>query len=152
MEYRFVIDTMLEKLARWLRLIGCDAIFNSRMDPKKLIQIANEEGRVFVTRRRFLPEDADIKYLHKLNTEDFEEQLKNMIEVFKIDYQNNLFTRCVECNEKVVKVDKEVVKDRVPKMSWEGFSEFYECPRCKKVFWKGAHYNNTVKKLEKIMR
>lgn len=152
MEYKFVADTMLEKLARWLRIIGCDVVFDSRMELKELINIANIQSRVFITRRRYMPEDIEIKKLHKLLSEDFEEQFRDIVETFRLDYQDKIFTRCTRCNQEVVKVSKDSVKDRVPAMSWSGFNDFYECPSCKKVFWKGAHFNNTIKKLEKIMR
>lgn len=152
MEHKFVVDTMLEKLARWLRIIGCDVVFDSKMDLKELINIANSQSRVFITRRRYLPEDIEIKRLHKLFNENFEAQFRNVVETFEIDYKENIFTICTKCNLKVVKVGKDTVKDRVPEMSWNGFEEFYECPGCKKVFWKGAHFKNTIKKLEKMMR
>ncbi|RCK71700.1 MAG: hypothetical protein IGBAC_0791 [Ignavibacteriae bacterium] len=143
---------MLEKLARWLRIIGYDVIFNPKMELIELIQIANYQNRIFVTRRRYLPMDVTINNLYKLMSENFEEQFRDVVEKFGLDIKSGIFTRCTDCNEIVVKVEKESVKDRVPEMSWQGFQEFYECPKCKKVFWKGAHYKNTIRKLEKIMR
>lgn len=152
MECKFVADTMLEKLARWLRIIGCDVVFDPKMDLKELINIANSQSRVFITRRRYLPEDIEIKKLHKLLSENFEEQFRNVVDTFQLNYKEKIFTRCTKCNQEVIRVSKELVKDRVPEMSWAGFEDFYECPSCKKVFWKGAHFKNTMKKLEKIMR
>ncbi|MDP2208174.1 MAG: Mut7-C RNAse domain-containing protein [Bacteroidota bacterium] len=149
---KFVADTMLEKLARWLRLIGNDVVYDSYKPLKELVDISNSEERVFLTRRKSFPESITPVTLYDICSENFDVQMKRVIAQFSLDINAKLFTRCVECNVEVEKViDKETVKDRVPQRSWEGFTEFYECPKCKKVFWKGAHIINTMKKLSRIL-
>ncbi|MBU2636999.1 MAG: Mut7-C RNAse domain-containing protein [Bacteroidetes bacterium] len=149
---RFVADTMLEKLARWLRILGYDVVFDSSKSLKELIEISNGEERVFLTRRKKFPEGVAAETLYDLCSENFNEQITRVIKQFDLDVKSKLFTRCIDCNVEVVKViDKETIKGKVPRMSWEGFNDFYECPNCKKVFWKGAHIKNTVNKLNEIM-
>lgn len=149
---KFVTDTMLEKLARWLRLIGTDVVYDSSKSLKELVNISNAEGRVFLTRRKSFPDGITPVTLYDLCSEDFNEQMRRVITQFGLDTTTKLFSRCVDCNVEVIKVnDNETVKDRVPQRSWEGFTEFYECPKCKKVFWKGAHITNTMKKLSRIL-
>lgn len=149
---KFVADTMLEKLARWLRLIGNDVVYDSSKSLKELVDISNNEERVFLTRRKSFPEVITPVTLYDLCSEDFDEQMKRVIAQFGLDINAKLFTRCVECNVEVEKVnDKETIKNRVPHRSWAGFTEFYECPKCKKVFWKGSHIINTMNKLSRIL-
>lgn len=148
---KFVADTMLEKLARWLRIIGYDVIFDSSKKLEELVEIANYEERVFLTRRKSFPEEIAPIILYDLVSDNFTDQLRLVIEQFELDYQTRLFSRCTDCNVEVVRVEKADIKDRVPEKSWQGFDEFFECPTCKKVFWKGAHLKNTLNKLKKIL-
>lgn len=149
---RFVADTMLEKLARWLRILGCDVIYDKHKNLRELAKIADNENRIFITRRKNFPDGFKVNSLFNIPSEIFEVQLKIVVDHFQIDYTKSLFSRCTRCNELVTKVEKELVRERVPVMSWQGFQDFYECPICKKVFWKGAHLKNTLKKIQKILR
>ncbi len=148
---KFVADTMLEKLARWLRIIGCDVIFDSSKSVEDLIDIANRENRVFLSRRKSFPVEKKPEALFDLCEGGFAEQFKKVIVHFDIDYMTKLFSRCTECNAEVVLTDKNQVRNIVPEMSWRGFNEFFQCPKCKKVYWRGAHLDNTINKLKKIL-
>ncbi len=149
---KFVADTMLEKLARWLRLIGNDVVYDSSKSFKELVNISNSEERVFLTRRKSFPEGISPIIFYDVCSENFDVQMKRVITQFGLDINATLFTRCIECNVEVEKVkNKETVNGRVPQRSLEGFTDFFECPKCKKVFWKGAHTTNTLKKLSRIL-
>ncbi len=149
---KFVADTMLEKLARWLRLIGNDVVYDSSKSLKELVEISNNQKRVFLTRRKSFPENLLPLNVFEVKGENFELQLKSVIVQYGLDINTKLFTRCVDCNVYVKKInDKETIKEKIPLRSWEGFNEFNECPNCKKVFWKGAHFKNTMCKLGKII-
>jgi len=53
---KFVADTMIQKLARWLRILGYDVVSDSTKSLKNLIEISNKEERIFITRRKSFPE------------------------------------------------------------------------------------------------
>lgn len=149
---KFVADTMLEKLARWLRILGYDVIYDFSKSLKELVEISNSDERVFLTRRKSFPENMIPISVFLVGGEKFDLQLKNVIVQFGLDINSKLFTRCVDCNVEVAKVsDKETIKEKVPLRSWDGFNEFYECLNCGKVFWKGSHITNTMKKLNRIL-
>ena len=48
--YRFVVDVNVGRLARWLRVMGYDAVFPRDCDDNGLVRIALKENRVLVTR------------------------------------------------------------------------------------------------------
>jgi uncharacterized protein len=149
---KFVADTMIEKLARWLRIFGYDVVSDSSKTLNELISISNKEDRVFLTRRRSFPDGPQPLILFDVRSENFNDQLKRVITQFALDIESNLFTRCVECNVEVKRVnEKQTVQGRIPQKTFEGFDEFFECPICKKVFWRGAHVKNTLKKLNSIL-
>ncbi len=46
----------------------------------------------------------------------------------------------MECNGWLQKVDKAAVSEVLPPLTKEAFTEFYQCTACRKVYWKGSHY------------
>ncbi|MHA1586561.1 MAG: DUF5615 family PIN-like protein, partial [Candidatus Heimdallarchaeota archaeon] len=52
---KFVVDQMYRRLARWLRMLGYDAVFNSDFVDQDFILLAKEENRIILTR------DEDLK-------------------------------------------------------------------------------------------
>jgi len=47
---KFIVDHNVGKLAKWLRLMGYDALFFDGSDDSQLIRTALAEGRVILTR------------------------------------------------------------------------------------------------------
>jgi len=47
---RFIVDTNVGGLARWLRMVGYDALFISDIDDEGLIAIGLKEKRVVLTK------------------------------------------------------------------------------------------------------
>ncbi len=44
------------------------------------------------------------------------------------------------CNSTLLPESKESIRDRVDPDIYNCFSEFFYCPTCNKVFWKGSHF------------
>ena len=51
---RFVVDTMLGRLARWLRAMGYDTLYPGQAEDRRLLQLSRAEERILVTRDRML--------------------------------------------------------------------------------------------------
>ena len=45
----FIVDSMLGKLATWLRLTGNDAMFSTKINDNEFLRIAIDTGRVLLT-------------------------------------------------------------------------------------------------------
>ncbi len=148
---KFVADTMIGKLARWLRILGYDVKYDSSLPLKQLVDTSNREHRVFLTRRKSFPNGITPTTLFNVCSEYFPKQLHMVVHQFGLDTETGLFTRCVECNEVVRPVKKSAVKGNVPEKSWKGFDEFFECPGCHRVYWAGSHRINTLKRLRGIL-
>ncbi len=147
---RFAVDRMLGKLAKWLRLLGYDTFYDSDLPFEKLVERSKAEGRILITRNSKVHEVAEVNQFLHLQTERFENQLRTVTETFSLDLESHRFSRCTKCNVEVVGVEKEKVKHLVPLKSYEGFSDFYQCPRCQKVYWGGTHVHNTLQRLRRI--
>ncbi|RLC68921.1 MAG: twitching motility protein PilT, partial [Chloroflexi bacterium] len=49
-EPRFIADVNVGRLAKWLRILGYDTLFQRDLDDDELIRIAVREGRVLLTK------------------------------------------------------------------------------------------------------
>ncbi len=47
---KFLADGMLGKLARWLRMLGQDVTYSTKLSDNELLGLAKAEGRVLLTR------------------------------------------------------------------------------------------------------
>jgi uncharacterized protein with PIN domain len=139
---------MLIKLGKYLRILGYDAAWDTALRTHELIVRANSEGRVFLTRNTHIPDQypAPVRML-LLSSTDPVEQLRRTSAVFGLD-AGELFARCVRCNVRLDSVaEKKTIESRVHPNVYARFEQFYTCPSCGTVFWKGSHVRNTCAKL-----
>ncbi|MEM4469791.1 MAG: Mut7-C RNAse domain-containing protein, partial [Desulfurococcaceae archaeon] len=142
-EPRFIVDNMLGTVARWLRILGYDTVYDKKAEDWQVLRRAELEKRVIVTRDRALHNKA-IKLGLKsilLWEDGMADRLAHVAVVtgirLSVDFQR---TRCPEDNTPLVKVDKEKVKEKVPLNVYKLHGDFWECPRCGKVYWIGSHW------------
>ena len=50
----FIVDTMLGTLAKWLRILGFDTLYEAGMDDDIILKLATENGRIIISRDREL--------------------------------------------------------------------------------------------------
>ncbi|MBO8174362.1 MAG: Mut7-C RNAse domain-containing protein [Thermococcus sp.] len=143
MKPKLIADMMLGRLARWLRLYGYDTVYGVK-DDNKIIEIAEKEGRIILTRDEELAKRAKNVILIKSNK--FEEQIKQLMELgFTF---NELFpenARCPKCNGLIKEISKEKIKDKVPPGVYGKYNEFYICTECGQVYWPGRQWEEMVK-------
>ncbi|MFN3134444.1 MAG: Mut7-C RNAse domain-containing protein [Candidatus Kryptonium sp.] len=147
---RFVADVMLGKLAKWLRLLGYDTIYDPKLSTKELVKIANEEERLFLTRSKRVVEEFGAKNFYIVKAEKFKEQLNEVIKNLNLNTETNLFSRCSICNVEIVEVEKSNIINLIPEETAKSFEEFYQCPKCGKIYWNGSHTARIVKTLKEI--
>ena len=145
---RFAVDKMLGRLATWLRLIGQDATYGAHLGGRNLIRHARTEQRTIVTRDgRVRRAATDLPVLF-ITSDDFREQLRQVIHARHLDPFAALFSRCTVCNTAVVGVPKAEVMDAVPPYVFRTQERFVRCPRCQRVFWAGTHDTRVRQELE----
>jgi len=149
-EPKFLADSMLGKLARWLILLGYDAAYGGATGQAdtSLQEQALREGRVFLTRDTRIPEVAGLRMI-VVRPEQFEDQLRCVFKVLglKLD-RARLFTRCTYCNRALERVPREEALPLVPPLVREMQADFRRCPSCQRMYWNGTHTQRTAAKLE----
>ena len=156
MEARFIVDMNVGKLARWLRMIGYDALFINGIDDDRLIDIALAEERVVLTKdtqimRRRVVTSGRLKVV-LIEKDNPKEQLGQVVKTLSLDWQSGQFTRCLECNHKLVPRTQEEVKELVPPYVFRTQNQYMQCPSCLRVYWRGTHWQRMRGELERLIK
>ena len=148
---RFICDSMLGKLTKYLRILGFDAISISNLDALNTYKNLVDTPLLFTRRRKTISYQPMIL----IKTNRIEEQIKEIENSIKPYINGNDFmTRCIECNALLESTEKENIEARVPEYIYHHHEEFKVCPSCKKVYWEGTHtkhikkWTTTLKPLE----
>ena len=140
-----LVDAMLGRLAKWLRLAGYDAAYWRDGSDEALIDRAQAEGRLIVTRERQLAGRRGVHALF-IAAETLDAQIAEARAALGGDPQP--FTRCAECNAALADLAREAARDLVPPYVWSTQTEFRRCPGCGRVYWKGTHWPAVQARLE----
>ncbi len=142
---RLLVDAMLGRLAKWLRLAGYDAEYWREGSDEALMARAQAEGRLIVTRDSGLAGRRGVRAL-RIHTEDLEGQIAETRAALGRAPQP--FTRCPECNGVLSALAHADARDQVPPYVWHTQHEFRRCDRCGRVYWKGTHWPALNARLE----
>lgn len=148
---RFIVDSMLGSLARWLRILGYDTVYAKGWHDARILEVAAEESRVVVTRDHGLYRRALRRGLETvLVGEDPAEALALLNLRFGIRLEANPDeSRCPLCNAPLRRASREEVKGRVPPRVYERYTEFWVCTGCGQVYWRGGHWRGIEETLRK---
>lgn len=148
---RFVADAMLGKLAKWLRILGCDTAYDPDLADGELAERAIREGRVVLTRDTLLIQRRAVRDNHFLvRAESCRDQLREVVDRFRIDPSGQPFTRCVRCNELLEGVPRRRAAGKVPPHVYDTREEFASCPGCGRIYWNATHRARMEKCLEAL--
>ncbi len=137
---RFVVDSMLGSLARWLRILGYDAEYESQRDDPELVRLARAEDRVLLTRDHMLANRRGVRSLF-IESQDLDEQLAQVTAAFPLS-PGQYEGRCPVCNTALIVATPEEVEGAVPPYVLQHHRRFQRCPGCRRVYWRGSHWRN----------
>ncbi|MFN2116916.1 MAG: Mut7-C RNAse domain-containing protein [Candidatus Promineifilaceae bacterium] len=149
---RFLLDNHLGRLARYLRLLGFDALyFNNELDDEQLSNLSHESQRVLLSRDRGLLKRSQVIYGYCLRTTDSYDQLKSVIRRFQLVDKIEPWKRCLRCNGILQPVEKDVVMESLQPKTKLYFEEFQQCAACNQVYWRGSHTENLQAFLDRFL-
>jgi uncharacterized protein with PIN domain len=150
MPLRFILDVHLGRLARLLRLSGFDTYYETLAADATIAQIAAKEDRIVLTRDIGLLKHKIIDWGYWLRSQHRDEQFKEVACRFNLWSSFSPFTFCLACNGKIQEVSKKSIINQIPANAGLYFQSFYQCQGCKRVYWKGSHYEHMIKTLERL--
>lgn len=148
---KFVADRTLGKLCRKLRTLGFDVVYWSGGPTAEAARFAQSENRYLLTRsHKIPPEFKELKFLI-VQENDPPKQVQELFSKLSLKLEEeNIFSRCLLCNEPLKKMLKEEVAGRVPDFIFRLYDTFHSCPRCQRIYWPGTHWERMKKELAKI--
>ncbi|MFO7527065.1 MAG: Mut7-C RNAse domain-containing protein [Ignavibacteriaceae bacterium] len=148
---KFVCDVHLGKLAKNLRMIGIDSDYKNNYTAREIVNISLNERRTILTRDPGLLKRSEVTHGYFVRNSIPLEQTKEIVTRFQLQNNINEFSRCIECNSKLVETEKDKIIHRLPKRISKAHDDFYLCSECNKIYWKGSHFDNMLLKLKLIM-
>ena len=146
-EPRFVADVHLGTLARYLRLLGFDTIWERHLADEAIIDIAGQESRIILTRDMGILKNGRVTHGYWLRETDPMQQLEEVVRALDLGRRIEPYTRCMECNGTLEKTKRRDAARSVPLQVFLVYRDFKRCTSCKRVYWRGSH----LKRLSKIV-
>lgn len=148
-EPKFLIDFMLGRLAKWLRIFGYNTAYIEEKDRPQRILKSLQENRILLTRDHSLSKKRAWK-LVLIKSDHLKEQIRQVVdEIGIIVSRDRLFERCTICNIPIEHIqNKQEIKDSVPEYVFQTQDDFSRCPGCKRIYWPGTHWDLLLKDLK----
>lgn len=138
--HAFIADAQLGGLARFLRMLGFDTLYDNAFSDRAILDIATRERRAILTRDRELLKCREVLRGGFVHARKPEMQLREVAERFDLAPEARPFTLCLHCNLGLRSVDKASIAARLPERIVAQYTAFMLCPGCERVFWQGTHW------------
>ncbi len=153
---RFVADGHLGKLARNLRLLGLDTVYERDADDPRLLEIMVAENRVLLTRDRPLLTHGIVHHGYCPRSDESEAQTREVLRRFELTGGNtevSPFSRCLHCNGVLEAVDKaEVLAPLAAEpLTLRYYDDFRRCPGCQRIYWPGTHTHKLASLVTRLL-
>ncbi len=151
-EPRFLADVMLGSLARWLRILGYDTVYDNRIPDLEIVKRALGEDRLVLSRDRRLCRRKALADRHLLiESQRLDGQLLQVLQFLEAPLPARLArSRCVRCNGELAPLKRAAARGRVPSYVWRTQQRFKECAGCRRVYWSGTHQQRMLQRLRRF--
>jgi uncharacterized protein with PIN domain/sulfur carrier protein ThiS len=147
---KFVADVHLGRLTKYLRMMGLDVLYKNNFNDDEIVQLSLKEKRAILTKDRGILKRNEVTHGYFVRSTKLEEQVKEVLKRFDLQKEIKEFSRCIECNELLKLVKKEEVINHLPPKVSHSQNEFYICPACNKIYWKGTHYQRMLSFIKRL--
>jgi uncharacterized protein with PIN domain len=154
---RFVADGHLGKLARNLRLLGLDTVYERDAEDRRLLEIMATENRALLTRDRRLLMHSVVRHGYCPRSAEPEEQTREVLGRFGLTCDSGYlepYSRCLRCNALLQSVSKSAVLDILSgePLTLRYYHEFWRCTGCGRIYWPGTHFGKLASRSRRLLR
>lgn len=145
---KFVADSMLGKLAKWLRVLGYDTLYRSSYRPGEMEQLMKEDRLLLSRHGKAVNPYGHMVLLHADRAGAQLIELRDRIDL-PLE-RSKWFTRCLICNGDLIRTQPDEVRDHLPEyVFYHHLTEIRFCASCGKYYWPGSHRARMVHQLRK---
>ncbi len=149
----FVVDEMLWKLGRFLRIAGFDTLMPRPTTDEELAKISMDEGRVLLTRDKDLSNRNDV-ISFRIREEHLVDQLKELKDGLDLGLFKRNGSRCPSCGyilrSKMKEEFGQDIPSGIPPKVFDRIDMYYVCTKCGKSYWRGKHWDGISNVLDKF--
>ena len=132
---------MLGSLAKRLRLLGFDVLYDPSLDDNAVLRISLEQNRIILTRDAGLAARPLASNHVLISSDHVDGQARQVLDSGHLQDAEPL-SRCSDCNAELVLLGRNDARDRVPGHVHATVSIFFHCSQCGRVYWRGSHVKN----------
>jgi len=143
---------MVERLGRWLRIMGVDCARTGQVPAEQVLERALEEQRVLLTRDTRLARRRRRPPLVFIDSDHLELQLVQVLRAWNIDPTARACSRCIRCNALLEALSPAEAGARVPARIAASGARLATCPVCGRVYWPGSHRSRMMRRLEQLVQ
>ena len=146
---RFVAEDTLGRLAKWLRLLGFDTVYEREPFAKRM----QGGGRIRLTRTREVYQKNRPGRVLFIDADGYMKQIRQVVDELDLSLSDiQPFTRCIRCNGPIRPTDKNGVFGQVPDYIWETNEAFKQCINCDRIYWPGSHTKQSMDRIRSLFR
>ncbi|KAL4095090.1 hypothetical protein PRIC1_008468 [Phytophthora ramorum] len=159
LENKFLVDSMVTQVGRWLRTIGVDVVAwnpadakaTRSNDPKStMLAYAAKHNRIILTRDTGLPSRRDAGACFVLSDDECYKQFREVkVQFGLLDQVDTLSSRCARCNSDTFSpIDatsaRKKLSERLRKKVPNSVTKFWTCQGCGRIYWEGPKYTPSI--------
>lgn len=144
---KFLVDAMLGKLARYLRMCGYDTVYTGDQGldaDAAILEFAAENRRTLLTRDQDLAATADASLL--IRGKAIDDQLREL-KAAGIELTLDDPTRCTRCNGRLRRLTTGPTPEYAPTVTDE---HVWQCVECGQHYWRGSHWDDVKARLASL--
>ena len=147
----FAAERTLGKLAKWLRILGFDTLYEPEVANEEFIENLASD-RILLTRTQRIQKQSLPCKLIFVQSDHWDAQLRQIIiELGLTADHTRPFSRCLHCNVPIVAAQKGSLRGSVPDYIFETQEKFCRCPKCDRIYWAGTHTKRSMHKVRQLL-
>jgi len=147
---KFIAAVHLGKLVRYLRMMGFDVHYKNDFGDNEIVNLSLKERRAILTRDRGILKRSEVTHGYWIRSTKVQEQVIEVIKRFDLKNIIKEFSRCIECNTMLKSISKSEIINKLPPKVSKSQKSFSACSSCKKLYWKGTHYQRMLSFIQSV--
>ncbi|NEV64446.1 Mut7-C RNAse domain-containing protein [Thiorhodococcus minor] len=147
---RFIADAHLGALARRLRMLGFDTLWENDIGDAVLARQAAEQRRILLSRDRALLMRRQVSEGCYIRQQKVSDQLRALIERLRLCDRIAPFTRCMRCNGLLQPLSHADAQTALPPSLRGRQLAVWRCAGCGRAYWRGSHWQAMRRQIQRL--